>query len=119
MHGRMVVPTLRSGAVTCLRGIGAHAPRMRRQVLSDKTGVVHDFSWRRPRARAQHPGGCFMTKNELLLLADEHFSGFIAELSHEQSASTLHSEHGHDVTREYFAFVSELLRLYGIADPYQ
>jgi hypothetical protein len=47
------------------------------------------------------------------------FFRVIAELSHEQSASTLHSEHGHDVTREYFAFVSELLRLYGIADPYQ
>ena len=55
-----------------------------------------------------------MNKNELLLLADEHFSGFTIELADEPENSKMRSEMGQDITSEYFTFVQMLLRLHGV-----
>jgi hypothetical protein len=56
-----------------------------------------------------------MNENELLLLADEHFSGFTIELADEPEHSKMRSELGQDITNEYLSFVQMLLRLHGIA----
>lgn len=56
-----------------------------------------------------------MNKNELLLLADEHFSGFTVDLAEDPEDSKVHSEMGQDITEEYFSFVRMLLRLNGIS----
>lgn len=55
-----------------------------------------------------------MSKNELILLADEHFSGFIVELAENPDDSKIFSEHGHEITDEFFSFVKMLLRLNGV-----
>ena len=55
-----------------------------------------------------------MNKNELLLLAAEHFSGFAIELADEPEHSKILSEMGQDITNEYFSFVQMLLRLHGV-----
>lgn len=56
-----------------------------------------------------------LSRNELLLLADAHFSGFIVELSEHCEQSKLFSELGQDVTGQYLNFVDMLLRLHGVA----
>jgi len=58
--------------------------------------------------------GCAMNKNEVLLLADEYFSGFIVDLEQDPDQSKLRSETGHDVTEEFFSFVNILLHLHGV-----
>lgn len=55
-----------------------------------------------------------MNKNEVLLLADEYFSGFIVDLEQDPDQSKLRSETGHDVTEEFFSFVNILLHLHGV-----
>jgi hypothetical protein len=55
-----------------------------------------------------------LSKNELLLLADEHFSGFTVQLALNPDDSRLYSDRGQDVTDEYFAFINMLLRLNGV-----
>ena len=59
-----------------------------------------------------------MNKNELLLLADEHFPGFIIELADDPEHSKIRSEMGQDITNEYFSFVQMLLRLHGISSSH-
>jgi hypothetical protein len=55
-----------------------------------------------------------MNKNELLLLAEEYFTGFTIELADDPDHSRLHSEMGQDVSEAYFLFVKNLLRLHGV-----
>lgn len=55
-----------------------------------------------------------MSKNELFLLAEEHFSGFTIELAENPDDSRLFSEHGQDITNAYLSFVKMLLRLNGV-----
>lgn len=55
-----------------------------------------------------------MNKNELLMLADEHFSRFTVELAVDPDHSKIRSELGQDMTDEYFSFVQMHLRLHGV-----
>lgn len=55
-----------------------------------------------------------MSKNELLLLADEYFSGFQIELAADPEDSRVYSEHGQDITLEFFSFIEMVLRMHGV-----
>jgi len=55
-----------------------------------------------------------MNKDEVLLLADEYFSGFIVDLEQDPDQSKLRCETGHDFTEEFFSFVNILLHLHGV-----
>ena len=55
-----------------------------------------------------------MSKNELLLLAEEHFFSFKVVLTHSQDNSKIFLDSGQDITDQYFSFMKLLLRLHGI-----
>lgn len=84
-------------------------------VVSDKLAHDNDSSALRPICEVlMLPAQVSLSKNELLLLAEEHFSGFILELSERCDESRLYSEMGQDVTAQFLDFADMLLRLHGV-----
>jgi hypothetical protein len=61
---------------------------------------------------------CFLSKNELLLLMDEHFPELHITLADNPAHSKVFSSLGQDVTEQYMAFVQELLWLNGVKASY-
>lgn len=55
-----------------------------------------------------------LSKNELLLLLNEHLSSTKIELHEHQDQSKIFSESGEDITTQYFSFIEILLRLHGV-----
>jgi hypothetical protein len=55
-----------------------------------------------------------MSKNEVLLLMEEHFPDLRATLEYDDARSKLFNSLGQDVTEQYMAFVRQILLLNGV-----